>query len=316
MVPTPAVSAKEMAREIEYDPHDRSREYIPLPGGWEIQTKGAGSSYRLLDKKTGERHAILSGKDWQGLQAFFTRFAHELFQACRDVPAPAALSATEGEAVAWRYELSHAVRHHDDGRMTGENWKWHLTDYRPNVPEWSIRNLTALGPLYASPRSAPAGVKAMRAALETAVRLNQNAKRGKADGRVFIDYRDWEAFMAEVRSSLQPDTQAHGGGVEAVLAKIERENAADLDAATHNGSYEGERLVKAKQRVVDLVRAALSASPVAPAPAAGVESLPYQVLFDAIAAATDIVAGGLAVSISVEKFRAALLAASDAKGER
>jgi hypothetical protein len=75
---------------IEHDPHDHSREYIPLPGGWEVQTKGAGSSYRLLDKKTGERHAILSGKDWQGLQAFFSRFARELFQACRATPpAPA-----------------------------------------------------------------------------------------------------------------------------------------------------------------------------------------------------------------------------------
>ena len=72
--------------EIEHDPHDHSREYIPLPGGWEVQTKGAGSSYRLLDKKTGERHAILSGEDWQGVQAFFTRFAHEVFAACRNVP--------------------------------------------------------------------------------------------------------------------------------------------------------------------------------------------------------------------------------------
>lgn len=27
--------------EIERDPDDHSREYIPLPGGWEVQTKGA-----------------------------------------------------------------------------------------------------------------------------------------------------------------------------------------------------------------------------------------------------------------------------------
>jgi hypothetical protein len=84
---------------IEHDPHDHSREYIPLPGGWEIQTKGAGSSYRLLDKKTSERHLILTGKDWMGLQAFFTRFAREVFEASRQVPEPASLSpGSTGEA--------------------------------------------------------------------------------------------------------------------------------------------------------------------------------------------------------------------------
>ena len=31
------------------------RHYIPLPGGWEIQTKGRGSSFRICDIKTGER---------------------------------------------------------------------------------------------------------------------------------------------------------------------------------------------------------------------------------------------------------------------
>lgn len=49
-----------------------------------------------------------------------------------------------------------------------------------------------------------------------------------------------------------------------------------------------------------------------PAPAT-VESLPYQALFDAIAAATDIASGGLAVSISVEKFRAALAPATEGR---
>lgn len=51
------------------------------------------------------------------------------------------------EAVAWRYELAGAVRHNADGTKTGENWKWHLTEYKPNVPDWSIRNLVALGAL-------------------------------------------------------------------------------------------------------------------------------------------------------------------------
>lgn len=72
---------------IETDPLDSSREYIPLPGGWEVQTKGAGSTYRLLDKKTGERHAILSA-DWTRTQEFFTRFAKEVHAASSSPTAP------------------------------------------------------------------------------------------------------------------------------------------------------------------------------------------------------------------------------------
>lgn len=69
--------------EIETDSLDPTREYISLPAGWEVQTKGAGSSYRLLDCKNKERHLILSGKDWMKTQAFFTRMAKEINLACR-----------------------------------------------------------------------------------------------------------------------------------------------------------------------------------------------------------------------------------------
>lgn len=62
---------------IESDKDDPTREYIPLPGGWEIQTKGKGSSYRLLDKKTGERHIILAS-DVPFIHAFVTRMAKEI----------------------------------------------------------------------------------------------------------------------------------------------------------------------------------------------------------------------------------------------
>ncbi len=68
------------APEIETDPDDPTREYIPLPGGWEIQTKGAGSTYRLLDKKTGDRKSILSA-DVKETQAFVTRMAKDVFAA-------------------------------------------------------------------------------------------------------------------------------------------------------------------------------------------------------------------------------------------
>jgi len=34
------------------------RTYIPMPGGWEIQTKGKGSSFRICNTKTGKRWLI------------------------------------------------------------------------------------------------------------------------------------------------------------------------------------------------------------------------------------------------------------------
>lgn len=66
---------------IEVDPDMPSREYIPLPGGWEVQTKGSGSSYRLLDRKTGERHLILCN-DGRLVHDFLTRMAKEVHAAC------------------------------------------------------------------------------------------------------------------------------------------------------------------------------------------------------------------------------------------
>lgn len=35
------------------------RIYIPLPGGWEVQTKGLGSSFRIADTKSGQQWTIL-----------------------------------------------------------------------------------------------------------------------------------------------------------------------------------------------------------------------------------------------------------------
>lgn len=66
---------------IETDEHDPTRQYIPLPAGWEIQTKGKGSSYRLLDRKTGERMSILIN-DGQDGREFVTRMALEIHAEC------------------------------------------------------------------------------------------------------------------------------------------------------------------------------------------------------------------------------------------
>lgn len=37
---------------------DMDRTYIPLPGGWEVQTKGKGSSFRLCNTATGDRWIV------------------------------------------------------------------------------------------------------------------------------------------------------------------------------------------------------------------------------------------------------------------
>lgn len=66
---------------IETDEHDPTRQYIPLPAGWEIQTKGRGSSFRLLDRKTGERMSILLN-DGQPGHEFVIRMALEIHAEC------------------------------------------------------------------------------------------------------------------------------------------------------------------------------------------------------------------------------------------
>ena len=75
-----------------------SREYIPLPGGWEIQTRGDGSSYRLCDTKTGDRLNILGG-DGPTAQDFVTRMAKEVHAASRLAATPTASSVVTDEMV-------------------------------------------------------------------------------------------------------------------------------------------------------------------------------------------------------------------------
>lgn len=55
------------------------RAYIPLPAGWELQTKGTGSTYRVLDRKTNERMGLF-GLDQRTLD-FITRMGMELREA-------------------------------------------------------------------------------------------------------------------------------------------------------------------------------------------------------------------------------------------
>lgn len=72
----PAAPAADGAGELPPIERDEAyeRDYIPLPGGWGIQTKGKGSTFRVCDTKTGERAAIPDER----LHPFIERMAREV----------------------------------------------------------------------------------------------------------------------------------------------------------------------------------------------------------------------------------------------
>lgn len=74
---------------IERD-EQMDRDYIPLPGGWELQTKGNGSTLRLCDTKAGERHPLLVGAEH--VSEFVERMGREVHAA-----AEAAIAALKEE---------------------------------------------------------------------------------------------------------------------------------------------------------------------------------------------------------------------------
>ena len=53
------------------------RDYIPLPGKWEIQTKGKGSTFRIADPNTGKRWPVLD----EHLHPVLERMAREIRKA-------------------------------------------------------------------------------------------------------------------------------------------------------------------------------------------------------------------------------------------
>lgn len=69
--------SKMVAPRIDYnEPYERH--YIPMPGGWEVQTKGKGSSFRLCDAE-GDR---LNIPDSPYLHETLTRMARDINAAC------------------------------------------------------------------------------------------------------------------------------------------------------------------------------------------------------------------------------------------
>lgn len=69
--------------KIDYDA-DMDRYYIPMPAGWEMQTKGKGSSFRLCDTKTGERYHVTD----TFLQQALEQMAREMHEASKQVSLP------------------------------------------------------------------------------------------------------------------------------------------------------------------------------------------------------------------------------------
>lgn len=45
------------SRGVERD-ESMDRTYIPLPGGWEVQTQGKGSSFRICNTESGHRWIV------------------------------------------------------------------------------------------------------------------------------------------------------------------------------------------------------------------------------------------------------------------
>jgi hypothetical protein len=58
LIPTPVSPETKALPPIERN-EEMDRTYIPLPGGWEVQTKGKGSSFRLADVNSDERYLVI-----------------------------------------------------------------------------------------------------------------------------------------------------------------------------------------------------------------------------------------------------------------
>jgi len=73
-VPASQSALKPIERDEDFD-----RTYISLPGGWEVQTKGKGSSFRICDTKDGDRLLIPPSPY---LHETLERMAKEIHAAC------------------------------------------------------------------------------------------------------------------------------------------------------------------------------------------------------------------------------------------
>lgn len=115
--PAPAVSTPAVQSEpIERD-ESMQRDYIPLPGGWEVQTKGNGSTMRLLDKKAGERHPLMEP---QHVLDFIERMAREIHAA---VSGPAVQGEAQ-DAARYRWLRDQRVGDWAICAWGRDDWEW------------------------------------------------------------------------------------------------------------------------------------------------------------------------------------------------
>jgi len=210
----------------------------------------------------------------------------------------AALSATEGEAepVALPLPADKELPPITDRGFAGQIMDVAWPHYGGNHQTAEFWNDFGEGVRfalhYASPPSAPSALKH-----GAAFTIASNLLR---DG---CTYADRKAAADYIRSSLQPDTQAHGGGTEAV-----REAVKSAIITCHDKGYGVAMSANAEEAFVTaLLTTMLAASPAAPAPA-GVE-------MPAASNPQSACAGEEAGQTAGEAQRAPAVA-PDAKGER
>lgn len=110
--------------DVDYD-KDMDRHYIPLPGGWEIQTKGKGSTFRIAHAGSGRRWMVLDDQLHDPLVVLANAVREAL--ACRaqpggeapqaDAPAPSA-AAMDDVVDNLREYASNAGYSHNDYQDT------------------------------------------------------------------------------------------------------------------------------------------------------------------------------------------------------
>ena len=92
---------------------EMGRDCIPLPGGWELQTRGRGSTLRLADAKSGERHPLLEPDH---VVDFIERMAGEVHRA--HAAQEEALASARQELAALQEQMRQIVRATQAAGMT------------------------------------------------------------------------------------------------------------------------------------------------------------------------------------------------------
>ena len=122
------------------------REYIPLPGGWEVHTKGKGSTFRIVGptcigeggKLEMERFAVMD----EHLHEPLTMMARSIREASLAMYAQG--KAEGGEAVAWQSRLSALYR--KKGGVEDDGWDFPSIAFpkaKIDHPCWEVRALYA-----------------------------------------------------------------------------------------------------------------------------------------------------------------------------